>query len=1066
MPPSVVTVNLGGEAIPRSLADRVYARAGIERLYNVYGPSEDTTFSTWALVERESERAPSIGRPLDGSQAWVLDRHLSPVPVGVPGELYLGGEGVSRGYLGRPELTAERYVPDPFAVMPGSRMYRVGDLVRYRPDGILEFLGRIDHQVKVRGFRVEPAEVESALLTHPAVAGCGRAAVRRRLAGLPGDRAGGGSAGELRQHLKSRLPEYMVPSAYTFLESLPLMPNGKVDRRALMALPLVAEDTGGAEAPRTPAEELVAGIFAEVLGLERVGAGDSFFELGGHSLLAIRALSRLREAFGVSLPVKMLFEAPTVSALAAAVAGARRETASLALPPLVPVPRGERLPLSFPQQRLWFMDRLAPESSTYNLPFACAIHGPLDVAALAASLRGIVHRHEILRSRFFEVDGQPWQEIVPPGPSPLPLIDLAGLPAERRRPLLERLGREEAGRIFDLGRGPLLRVGLIRLAEADHALLLTQHHIVSDGVSGEILHRELSALYAAALAGEPSPFREERVQYGDFAVWQRAWPESVLEGQLAYWRQTLAGLATLEVPTDHPRPPVLTFNGRTESVVVPATTGAALRDLARGQRVTLFMAFLAVWQAVLQRVSGQSDLAVGTPVANRTWPEIEEVVGFFVNMLALRTDLGGDPGFAELLGRVRRVAMEAYDHADVPFERLVDELSPGRDLSRQPLVQVMFTLQGVAPAPLALPGVTVEALSLAGTVAKFDLTLELFQDGSGWNGHIEYNTDLFDRPTVARLAGQFANLAAAVAAAPEARLSGLDLLSAGERHQLLGEWNDTLAAFPETTLLHQFFEAAVERSSEAVAAVCAGRELTYGELEARSNRLAHLLREVGVERGTPVGVWVERSLDLLTAVLGVLKAGGHYVALDDTWPGTRVESILAATRRSGDRGGSRPAAGGGGDALAAAGAVRPGLPGHRRAGAAGGDGRSGERAGAVGLRGGAGGGPGDGGWVRQRLHRAAFQRSRGGRVPGPGALAGRPLAAAGGAGAGDRQRLRAPAVGVGLPGGPRHRRRPLAADSGTQPRAGEARGMRQRRAADRLRPREPATSWIPESASI
>ena len=923
VPSSVVTVNLGGEAVPRALADRVYAQPGIERLYNVYGPSEDTTFSTWALIERESPRAPSIGRPLDGEQAWVVDRHLQPVPVGVAGELYLGGEGVSRGYLGRPELTAERFVPDPFAAAPGSRMYRVGDLVRYRADGILEFLGRMDHQVKVRGFRVEPGEVESALLAHAAVRA---AAVLARP-----DSSGGGtlvayletlpgavSVGELRGHLKTRLPEYMVPSAYLFLESLPLTPNGKVDRRALAALLLEVEEEGGAGAPRTPAEELVAGIFAEVLGLERVGPAADFFALGGHSLLAVRALSRLREAFGVSLPVKILFEAPTVSALAEAVTAVRREAVAPALPPLMPVVRGERLPLSFPQQRLWFMERLAPDNSTYNIPFACEIHGPLDLAALAAGLTGIVHRHEILRSRFFEVDGQPWQEIAAPGPFWLPLVDLSGLPEEGRRPLLSRLGREEAGGIFDLRRGPLLRARLVRLAAADHALLLTQHHIVSDGVSGEILQRELALLYAAALVGEPSPLGEQRVQYGDFAVWQRSWPEAVLERQLAYWRQALADLATLEVPTDHPRPPVLTFRGRTEPVVVPAVTSTAMRDLARAQRVTQFMSFLAVWQAVLHRLSGQSDLAVGTPVANRTRPEIEEVVGFFVNMLALRTDFGGAPSFAELLGRVRRVAMEAYDHTDVPFERLVDELSPGRDLSRQPLVQVMFTLQSASPAPLALPGVTVEPLSLAGTVAKFDLTLELFEEVSGLSGHIEYNSALFDRATVARLAGHFVNLAAAVVAAPDARLSDLDLLSPAERHQLLGEWNDTEAPFPETTLLHQFFEAAAERSPESIAAVCAGRELSYGELEARSNRLGHLLRDVGVGRGAPVGVWVERSFDLLVAVLGVLKAGGHYVALDDTWPAHRVESILAAT--------GAPAIVVGGDLLSAVEEMRWRLP--------------------------------------------------------------------------------------------------------------------------------------------
>ncbi len=458
-----------------------------------------------------------------------------------------------------------------------------------------------------------------------------------------------------------------------------------------------------------------------------------------------------------------------------------------------------------------------------------------------------------------------------------------------------------------------------------------------------------------------------------------------------------------------------------------------MRELARAHGVTLFMAFLAVWQAVLQRLSGQPDLAVGTPVANRNRPEIEEVVGFFVNMLALRTDFRGSPSFAELLGRVRRVAMAAYDHTDVPFERLVDELSPGRDLSRQPLVQVMFTLEGAAPAELTLPGVEVEVLNLAGTVAKFDLTLELFAAGAGWTGHIEYNSDLFDRPTVARLAGHFANLAAAAAAAPQARLIDLALLSAAERQQIVGEWNDTDAAFPETTLLHQFFEAAVERAPESVAAVCAGQELTYAALEARSNRLARLLRDTGVERGTPVGVWVERSFELLSAVLGVLKAGGHYVALDDTWPAHRVESILEVDRGAGDRGGERAAAGPRGDALAAARARGRRLPGDRGGGAAGRIARPRERRRAVGLRGRAGGGPGDGGRLRQRLYGPAVQRGGGRRVPRPRAVAGFALAAAGLPGARDRQRLGAAALGAGSTSGPRHRRRSLAADSRTQP---------------------------------
>ena len=899
--PALRLVVVGGEAMPAEAA-RLWGRSplGGVRLLNAYGPTEGVISATFHAVDPLTEglsAAVALGAPLAGRSVHVLDRRGHLVPAGVAGELVLGGALLALGYLRRPELTAERFVPDPFSPVPGARLYRTGDLARSLTDGRLEYLGRIDSQVKVRGFRIELGEVEAALLAHSAVraavvlASGGTLAAYVETSGAVSEI----SASELRTLLQGHLPEYMVPTAYRFLESLPQTGSGKLDRRALAALPLDLGDDGDG-APRSPAEELVAGIFAEVLDLPQVGIESSFFELGGHSLLAIRVLSRLREAFGVSLPVKALFEAPTVAALAAAVTAARRESALLVLPPLVPAEtRGERLPLSFPQQRLWFMERLAPDNSTYNMPFACEIRGSLDVAALAASLTAVVGRHEILRSRFLEVDGQPWQEIAPPGPFPLVLVDLSGLAEERRRPLLARLGREEAARTFDLCHGPLLRAGLVRLAADDHVLLLTQHHIVSDGVSGEILQRDLSLLYAAAVTGRPSPLPAQRVQYGDFALWQRSWPEGMLESQLAYWRETLTGLATLEVPTDHPRPPVLTFRGRTEPVVVPAATTVAMRELARAHGVTLFMAFLAVWQAVLQRLSGQPDLAVGTPVANRNRPEIEEVVGFFVNMLALRTDFRGSPSFAELLGRVRRVAMAAYDHTDVPFERLVDELSPGRDLSRQPLVQVMFTLEGTAPAELTLPGVEVEVLNLAGTVAKFDLTLELFAAGAGWTGHIEYNSDLFDRPTVARLAGHFANLAAAAVAAPQARLADLELLSAAERQQILGEWNDTDAAFPETTLLHQFFEAAVERTPAAIAAVCAGRELTYAALEARSNRLARLLRGRGVERGTPVGVWVERSFELLVGVLGVLKAGGHYVALDDTWPAHRVESILAAT---------------------------------------------------------------------------------------------------------------------------------------------------------------------------
>jgi len=849
-------------------------------LVNNYGPTEAAVVSTSGVVAPSSRsgRAPSIGRPVDGARLFVVDRALHPVPPGVPGELLVGGAGLARGYLGRPGLTAERFVPDP--VGNGERLYRTGDLVRFLPDGELEFLGRIDQQVKLRGYRVELGEIETALARHPRVR---EAAVLVQDGTLVAYVAGEGEAADLAVFLRRSLPDYMVPAAFVPLPALPLNASGKVDRQALSR---IAPPSAGAGGFDDPVEELLAGLWEEVLGRPSIQPGDNFFHLGGHSLLATRVLSRMREALGVDLPLQVLFEAPTVSALARAAAAARRGTAAL-LPPLVPVPRDGLLPLSFPQQRLWFMDRLAPDSHTYNIPAAYALRGPLDVAALAGALSGIVDRHEVLRTRFVEVDGQPWQEILSSGALAVPLVDLSGLPPESRERELARIGREEAERPFVLSRGPLMRAGIVRLGREEHALLLTLHHIASDGWSDEILDRELSALY------DGSPLPELRVQYADFAVWQRSWPEEVLTGQVEWWSRRLAGLANLEVPTDRARPPVQTFRGETVEVTVPPALTDAVRELSRAQRSTLFMTLLAAWQALFHRLTGQTDVAIGSPVANRNRPEVEGLIGFFVNMLALRTDCGGDPLFGELLERVRSTSLEAYDHADVPFERLIDELGLERDLSRQALVQVMFSLHTPLPVPV-LRNLEVEPLTLWGSVAKFDLTLGLFDEGDWLGGWIEYSSDLFDRPTVARLAGQFVRLLES-AVEPGRRLSELEMLSPAERHQVLDEWNDTAAPFPAETLMHQFFEAAADRVPEALAAVWEGRELTYAGLEERANRIAHLLRERGVRRGTPVGIWMERSLDLVAGVIAVLKAGGYYVPLDSAWPADRVEAILRDT---------------------------------------------------------------------------------------------------------------------------------------------------------------------------
>jgi amino acid adenylation domain-containing protein len=843
-------------------------------LVNNYGPTEGTVVATSGAVAPGGDRAPSVGRPIDGAGAFVVDRELLPVPPGVPGELLVGGAGLARGYAGRPDLTAASFIPDGLSGREGERLYRTGDLVRFLPGGELEFLGRIDHQVKVRGYRIELGEIETALARHPAVREAAVLAVDGNLVAYVAS-----EASDLAEFLGRSLPDYMVPAAFVRLPSLPLNSSGKVDRRALSRIAPAPSEIASFSGP---VEELVASLWAEVLGRD-VHPGDNFFHLGGHSLLATRVLSRLRDAFGVELPLQTLFEAPTVSALARVIAEARRGTAPL-LPPLRPTPRGELLPLSFPQQRLWFMDRLAPDSHTYNIPLAFALRGPLDAAALSGAVAGVMDRHEVLRTRFVEVDGQPWQEVLPAGTFRVPLADLSGLPREDRERELIRIGREEGERPFALSRGPLLRAALVRLGAEEHALLLTLHHIASDGWSEEILDRELSALYeGASLPALP-------VQYADFAVWQRSWPEEVLDGQVDWWTRRLAGLANLEVPTDRARPPLQTFRGAVLGVAVPAGLAAALRDLSRARRSTLFMTLLAAWQTLFHHITGQSDVAVGLPVANRNRPEVEGLIGFFVNMLALRTDCGGDPSFGELVERVRRTALEAYDHADVPFERLIDELGLERDLSRQALVQVMFSLHTPPPVP-SLRGLDSEPLQLAGAVAKFDLTLGLFDHGDRLDGWIEYSTDLFDGSTVARLAGWFLNLLA-TAVEPGRRLSELELLSPAERHQLLGEWNDTAAPFPEQTLMHQLFEAAADRGPGALAAVWNGQELTYAGLEERANRIANLLRRQGAGRGTPVGVWMERSLDMVAGVIAVLKAGGCYVPLDAAWPADRVEEIL------------------------------------------------------------------------------------------------------------------------------------------------------------------------------
>ncbi|HEX2254143.1 MAG TPA: amino acid adenylation domain-containing protein [Thermoanaerobaculia bacterium] len=779
----------GGEALPPALAAELRGRTAA--LWNVYGPTETTIWSTLHRVGGEDGPVP-LGRPLAATRVHLLDARGEAVPAGVPGELAIGGVGVVRGYHGQPRATAERFVPDPFGRRRGERLYRTGDLARHRPDGTLAFLGRVDHQVKVRGFRVEPGEIEARLGAHPAVREA--AVVVRRdardysvLVGFLAWRDGArGDVAALRAFLRETLPEYMVPSALVALPALPRTPNGKLDRRALPELDTThLPGASGAVPVRTPTEEVVAGVWAEVLGRPGALADDHFFDLGGHSLLATQAVSRLRRLFAVELPLRALFEAPTVAAMAAYIDAARRAGEGLRLPPMERVPRDGDLPVSFAQRRLWFLDQLEPGSAFYNLTAAVRLVGPLDPVALAAALGELVRRHEALRTVFPAAGGEPMQRVLSAaGPPPLPVIDLAALDPARREAeqaaQVRRLGR----RPFDLARGPLLRVTLLRTAgsetRSEHAVVVCLHHVIGDRWSLAVFVRELAVLYRAFAAGKPSPLPDLPVQYGDFAAWQRRWlDDETLERQLAYWRRHLAGCPErLRLPTDHPRPAVQRHRGVRHRFRLDPGLRDDLRRLGRAEGATLFMVLLAGFAALLHRLSGQDDLVIGANVANRHHLETEGLIGFFANLLALRTSLAGDPPFRALLAEVREVALGAYAHQDVPFERLVEELRPRRDLGFTPLVQVVFSFQNVPTTPAGegedgREGLAMEPLRTDGGTAKFDLVLDLAETADGLAGTVEVDRDLFTPATAARLAASYADLLAAAAEDPGARLSEL-----------------------------------------------------------------------------------------------------------------------------------------------------------------------------------------------------------------------------------------------------------------------------------------------------
>ena len=896
---AVRAVMCGGEALPPQLVTRFQSRIGA-KLYNVYGPTEtiiDSTF--WSCEECNPHCAVPIGRPIPNAQVYILDDLLRLLPIGVAGDLYIGGVGMARGYVRRPDLTAEKFIPDPFSGEPGARLYKTGDIARYRPDGNIEFLGRTDHQVKIRGFRIELGEIEGTLEQHPAVL---QAIVqpqevapgeKRLVAYVVAERESRPTAGELRGFLKDKLPEHMVPAVFVLLDAFPLTTNGKVNRRALPT-----PDDRRPEldqvfvACRTPTEELLAAIWSQVLGIERVGIYDNFFQLGGHSLLATQVVSRIREAFQVEMPLRRLFEAPTVAGLAESVDVGRG--AGLQASPIVPVPRSGELPLSFAQQRLWFIDQLEPGSSVYNFPAAVRLKGPLNVAALKKSLDEIVKRHEALRTTFAIVDGRPVQVIAPLLTLTLPIVDLRELPQPEREREVQRLATNEALCPFDLAEGPLVRTTVLRLGENEHVGLLTMHHIVSDGWSTGILIREMAVLYDAFCSDRPASLPELPIQYADFAHWQRHWLEGeVLETQLTYWKQQLLGAPPLlELPADHPRPPLQTFRGAHQSILLTRTVGDGLKALSRQEGATLFMTLLAAFTILLHGYTNQDDLVVGTPTANRNRLEIEGLIGFFVNTLVLRTDLSDNPSFRDLLRRVREVCLGAYAHQDLPFERLVEELHPARDLSRNPLFQVMFVLQNAPLQAVELPGLSLSPIEVDTSTTHFDLTLHIVDTEQGLVGTLAYNTDLFEAVTITRMLGHFRTLLEAVIATPERCVSDLPLLTEGERQQLLLNWNDTTVDCPKDLCIHQLFEAQVERTPDAIAVVLEDRQLTYDELNRQANQLANHLRLLGVGPEVPVAICLKHSVEMVVGLLGILKAGGVYVPLDPAYPKERLAFML------------------------------------------------------------------------------------------------------------------------------------------------------------------------------
>ncbi|KGX14602.1 non-ribosomal peptide synthetase [Burkholderia pseudomallei] len=909
---------VGGEAIGEGMWSEL-ASASSRTYYNVYGPTECTVDATLARIT--AEHAPHIGGPLANVRAYVLNERLSPAPVGVRGELYIGGAGVARGYLNRPELTRERFIDDPFVA--GGRLYRTGDLARWRTDGRLEYLGRNDFQVKIRGFRIELGEIEAQLakvtgvrevvvLARDSAAAVHDSATEHAAPDAPSPETatatekrlvayytGDADVAALRAQAAQHLPSYMVPSAYVRLDAWPLTPNGKLDRRALPAPADDAYARAEYEAPRGAKEEALAAIWRELLHVERVSRHDNFFELGGHSLLAVQLVSRLRQALSVEVALGTVFDAPVLSALAERLEAENTEV----LPPIPLAPRDGRIALSLAQQRLWFLTQLEGVSEAYHMSGAVRLDGPLNREVLQRALNRIVMRHEALRTCFAREEGEPIQVIQPHADLTVSYHDLREAESIRheagnREQRAKNLSQAHASAPFDLSRDLPVRVLLLQLADEAHVVQVVMHHIASDGWSVGVFLQELSALYGSFIAEQGDPLAPLPLQYADYAAWQRRWLASgQLEKQGAFWQTNLSGAPTLlELPTDRPRPPKQSHAGASVEVKLGAALSERVKRLSQRHGVTPYMTLLSSWAAVLGRLSGQEEVVIGSPVAGRNRTEVEALIGFFVNTLALRLDLSSEPTVGELLKRTKAQVLSAQAHQDLPFDQVVERVKPPRSTAHPPLFQVMFVWQNMPAGELTIPGLTIRAVETPLQTAQFELTLSLQEAGDDIVGHLNYASALFDESTVRRYVTYWRRLLEGMTAgAADQTIVGLPLLDEAERKQVVYAWNATERDYPIEQCIHQLFEAQVDRKPEAIALTFDGQRLSYAELNARANRLAHYLQARGVGPDRLVALCAERGIEMVVGLLAILKAGGAYVPLDPSHPPERLRRMLDDT---------------------------------------------------------------------------------------------------------------------------------------------------------------------------